>query len=137
MVYHPALEDASNWETFPEFWQGVTRWAAGVFTYRRAGWFVAALCAAAIALALGGTAAAFLSAIHGTAPGLAAIALAAVLPTVGIAHCIWNRRSLWFALAFWPIGVEVLVMLAGGGWARFRNRVVWRGEVVKVLSPPP
>jgi glycosyltransferase involved in cell wall biosynthesis len=35
MVYHPALEDASNWESFAEFWQGVTRWAAGVFTYRR------------------------------------------------------------------------------------------------------
>src|SRR5690606_39934860 len=38
MVYHPALEDVSNWETFPQFWQGLTRWVAGVFTYRRAGW---------------------------------------------------------------------------------------------------
>jgi chlorobactene glucosyltransferase len=137
MVYHAALEDVSNWESFPEFWQGVTRWAAGVFTYRRAGWFVAGLCASAIALSLAGTVASLGALLEGRMPAATALVLAAMLPTVGVFHCRWNRRSLGFALAFWPVGVEVLMMLGGGAWARWRNRVFWRGEVVKVLSPPP
>ena len=137
MVYHPALEDDSNWESFPEFWEGITRWAAGVFTYRSGGWLVAAICSAAIGLSLAGFLVVVSAVLHGRVPGLLPSILAAALPTAGTPHCIWNRWPLAGAFAFYGVGVEALATLAGGAWARARNRVSWRGEVVKVSAPPP
>jgi len=74
--------------------------------------------------------------LEGRMPAASSVILAAVPSTLGIIHCRWNRQSPAFALAFWLVAVEVLLMLGGGAWARWRNRVVWRGEVIKVSTPP-
>jgi glycosyltransferase involved in cell wall biosynthesis len=137
MVYHAALEDDSNWETFGEFWHGVTRWAAGFFTYRTGGWVFAGLLAGLVALGLGASASVCSSLAHGRTPGLAAVLLAACPAIGGIAHCVWNRRPLLYTLVFYPVGAAFLAMVLGGVWARVRNRVVWRDQVVRVRSPQP
>jgi len=38
MVYHSALEDISNWQSFADCWDGLSRWAAGILTCRKGAW---------------------------------------------------------------------------------------------------
>jgi len=137
MVYHSALEDHSNWDTFSEFWYGVTRWAAGLFTYRRGGWITAAGCAAVILLGIYGTARFLSDAVSFRSPDLGTTALALIAPTIGAGYCRWDNRRWPLVLLTWLIGFLVLAVLAGATIARIRNRVRWRAQELRIVADTP
>jgi bacteriorhodopsin len=70
-------------------------------------------------------------------PSFGLVLLAALGPVIGLAYCRWNRVSAWFAWVFWGIGVLAILTIAGAAWARVRNRVVWRGEEMRIVTEPP
>jgi hypothetical protein len=137
MVYHPELLDVSNWESFEEFWAGATRWFAGIFTHRRGGWIVAS----AAGLAVGTIALAAMSVLvqssQGRVPGPGVLSASAAGAVIGSVYCRWDRRSLLFTPWIYVVALGVLILLAGAVYARFRNRVFWRGDWVRVVSEPP
>jgi hypothetical protein len=137
MVWHDGLHDVSNWTDFAAFWHGLLRWQAGIFTYRRGGWWVAASLAAAVVGLLAAGAAVGVALARGSAPDPASLCIAAIVPTLGAAYCRWTRRPWHEALRFWLVGPLVLASLAGAAWARLRGRVRWRDEVFQIVAPEP
>jgi len=137
MVYHVALEDHSNWEDFSEFWYGVTRWAAGLFTHRSRGWVTAAMCAAVIIVSIYGTFDCLVKAVSFQLPNLGAVALALVAPTVGVGYCRWDHRRLALAGLTFLAGFLVLAVLGGAFWARVRNRIRWRAQELRIIAELP
>jgi hypothetical protein len=137
MAYHAGLLDVSNWGGFRAFWDGLARWEAGLFTYRRAGWLAAAGIAATVACLLACAVAVAAAWLRGHAAAPAALVAATVVPLVGLAYCRWSGRPWPVALTFFPVGAFLIASLAGAAWARLRNRVRWREEVMAVVAPPP
>jgi hypothetical protein len=137
MAHHPALLDVSNWSDFRAFWDGLTRWQAGLFTYRRGGWLVALALAATLVCLLAATAALCSALARRTAPEPALWIVASIVPLLGVAYCRWRELPLRFALAFPGVALLVLVALAGAAWARLGNSVRWRDERMAIVSPPP
>jgi len=137
MVYHSALEDHSNWDTFSEFWYGVTRWAAGLFTYRKGGWITAACCAAVIILGIYGTARLLSDVMSFGSPDLGTLALALIAPTIGVGYCRWDNRGWPLALLMWLVGFLVLAVLVSAAMARVRNRVRWRAQELRIVADTP
>lgn len=137
MVIVPGFEDATNFESFPEFLQGTSRWIAGLFTYRKGGWFAAGAIAAALLVMLGATASVLAGALAGRVPAFGMLSMAAILPTLGIAYCRWTGEPLRVAWGFPVAALLTLVTIGGAVWARCTNRVVWRGETVRIVSPFP
>jgi len=137
IVYHPALEDHSNWETFSEFWHGVTRWAAGLFTYRSRGWVTAALCAAVILASILGTVRFVLVVGRLQFPDLDTIALASIAPTIGYGYCRWDHRRVAIAGFTCLAGFLVLAVLAGAAWSRVQNRIRWRAQELQIVADLP
>jgi hypothetical protein len=137
MVYHPDLLDVSNWEGFGEFWAGATRWFAGIFTHRRGGWIVASAAGMAVGTIALAAIAVLFEACQGRVPGTGVLAASAAGAAIGIGYCRWDRRSLLFFPWIYVVAIGVLVLLTGAAYARFRNRVFWRGDWVRVVSDPP
>jgi hypothetical protein len=136
-LYCPQLVDITNWDGPGPVWHGLCRWIAGVFTYRNGGWVVASVLIAALFAVVVGTGATLRALAGGGPPSLAAVALAAIAPTLGWTYCRWDRRSPWFALAFWFVGPLAIAVLVGGAWARLRNRVLWRDDVLLLVTRDP
>jgi len=137
MLFHPGLHDVSNWESFTDGWNGLSRWAAGILTCRRGAWAAAALLVAIVLACLAASGLVLADLVALRRPSLAALALAAVPPTVGVAYCRAHGYRLAFALVASPLAVLLLAPLAGGTLARFRNRILWRDEAIAVVAPPP
>jgi len=137
MVRHPALLDVSNWTDFRTFWHGLARWQAGLYTYRRGGWLVAAGLAAAVAGLLAATAGALADLAAGRAPAGPAGVLATLPIVLGAAYARADRRSYAIAFAFPGVGAFLLAAIGAAAWARLRNRVRWRDEVMAVVKEPP
>jgi glycosyltransferase involved in cell wall biosynthesis len=137
MVYHPALEDHSSWEGFAEFWHGVIRWAAGLFTYRKGGWVTAASCAVVITLSIYCTGRCLSEALSLRLPDLGTIALALIAPTIGVGYCSWDHRRFGLAGLTFFAGFFVLAVLVGATWARIRNRVRWRAQELRIIAELP
>jgi hypothetical protein len=133
-LYCPQLLDVTSWDGPGPVFHGFCRWFAGVFTYRRGGWVVASVLIASLLAVVFATSSATLALARGEAPSLSAAALAAIAPTMGLIHCRWDERSPWFALAFWLVAPLALAVLAGAAWARLRNRVRWRDDVLRVVA---
>jgi hypothetical protein len=133
-LYCPQLLDVTSWDGPGPVWHGFCRWFAGVFTYRRGGWVVASVLIASLLGVIVATGDVVAALLRCELPNLAAAALAAIAPTMGFINCRWDRRSLWFALAFWLVAPLALAVLAGGAWARVRNRVQWRDDVLRVVA---
>jgi glycosyltransferase involved in cell wall biosynthesis len=131
------LEDFSNWDTFSTFLQGLTRWLAGIFTYRRGGWVAAGAFGALLVatyVAIGGLVADVLAARPPAPAGLLALGFALV---IGVAHYRWNRESVALAPVFLLVGIEVLVSFVAAGWAGLRNRAGWRDDELLIRVPNP
>lgn len=137
MVYVPELEDATNFESLPEVLEGLARWLAGLFSYRKGGWWAAAAIALALLGCLAAAGAVAAAAFDGRLPDPGLLALAAVLPTLLAGYCLWNREPLGFAAGFFVVGPLVLVAILAAAVARWRNQVPWRGDIMRVASAPP
>ena len=137
MVYHPALHDVSNWMSFGDCWNGLSRWAAGILTSRRGAWAAAAGVSAAVLLCAFATGRVAIDLLSFRLPAITWIALAAIPPTVGVAHCFWHGHRAWWAALSAPIAVCMLTPLAGGAWARVRNRIRWLDQELLVVAEPP
>jgi Glycosyl transferase family 2 len=136
-LYCPQLLDVTNWDGPRPVWYGLCRWIAGVFTYRNGGWVVASVLIAALAAVIVAASEVIRALAAGELPSLTAVALAAIAPTLGWSYCRWDRRSLGFALAFWGVAPLALAVLVGGAWARLRNRVLWREDVLRLVAKEP
>lgn len=136
-VYHPDLADASNWTDFRTFWQGFARWQAGIFTYRRGGWIAALVLLALVSFILVDQGLALASLLRGDGAPAASLIFAAIAPTIGIGYVLWSGERWWFALVFHLVGLLLVVSILGGAWARLRNQVGWRDEVMYVVARPP
>lgn len=137
MVYVPGFEDSTNFESFGDFRRGIGRWLAGIFNYRRFGWLSAAAIVGLLAFVLWGSVLALLDLAHLELPEPGLLALAAVGPTAGLAYCRWQREPLWFAGLFYVVGIAAIVSILLAAWVRLRNQVIWRGEVMRIVAPPP
>jgi len=137
MVYAPELEDATNFESLREVIEGLARWLAGLFSYRRGGWVAAATIGLGLLGCLGAAAFVVAEAFQGRLADPGLIALAAIPPTIGAGYCLWNREPLLFSLGFFGVAVLVLVALLAAAGARLRNQVRWRGDMMRVASVPP
>jgi len=137
MVYHSALEDVSNWQSFADCWNGLSRWAAGILTCRRGAWLGALILTALVSAFSIATVKVLVDIASFRLPTALSVALAVIPPTVGVAYCRWHgHRGLWAALST-PISVLMLAPLAGGAWARVRNRIRWRDQELLVVVDPP
>lgn len=131
------LEDVSNWDTFWTFLQGLTRWLAGIFTYRRGGWVAAGAFGALLVtvyVAIAGLSADLIAARSPAPAGLFAVAFAMV---IGVAHCRWNQQSLAFAPIFLLVGLEVIISFVAAAWAGLRNRAGWRDDELRIRVTAP
>jgi len=137
MVYHPDLEDTTNWTSFATFRSAFARWLAGLFTYRRGGWVAAFGLVAVIGFVLAQSVSFGVGLIAHRSFDPAGAVMVATALGIGSSHCVWNRRSPWFALYFFVVGCLVIASVAAASWARIRNRVDWRGDVMRVVSPIP
>lgn len=137
MVYVPELEDATNFESVRQVLDGLARWLAGLFSYRKGGWWAAAAIALALAGCLAAAGAVAAAALRGAAPDPGLLALAAVPPSLGAGYCLWSREPPWFAAAFFVVTPLVLVAIFSAAAARWRNQVLWRGDIMRVASDPP
>jgi len=137
MLIAPGLEDVSNWTRFGEFFQGLTRWLAGLFTYRRGGWVAAAAFAGLIVACY--VALAHLAADLAAArfPGLAELLALGFALTFGASYCRWNARPWWVAPVFLLVGLEVLVTFGATAVAALRNRAGWRDDALRIRAEPP
>ena len=137
LLFDDGLHDVSNWEAFPEAWNGMSRWVAAFLVCRRGALPALALGTAAV-LATGlatGRVIADLASLR--LPPLPYAALAAVPPTFGIAYCRTHGYRLAWAVLAAPIAVGMTAAVAGGITARLRNRVRWRDLEIAVVAEPP
>jgi hypothetical protein len=65
------------------------------------------------------------------------VALAAILPTFGLAYCRARGYRLGWALLAAPVALGMTAAFAGGVWARIRSRVRWRDQEFAVVSRQP
>ncbi len=137
MVMTPDMEDVSNWESFSGFLQGLSRWCAGIFTYRKGGWLAAGALGALLVAAYVAVAAAVGDLAAGRAPAPAGPLALGFLLLVGVAHCRWNGLSMTFAPVFLLVGLWVLVTFAASARARLRNRARWRDDELLILAASP
>lgn len=137
MVYHTALHDVSNWTSFGDCWSGLSRWAAGILTSRGGAWAAAVALSAAALLCTFATGRVVIDLLSLRLPAIAWTALAAIPPTVGVAHCLWHGYRAWWAALSAPIALWLLTPLAGGVWARVRNRIRWHDQELLVVADPP
>jgi hypothetical protein len=137
MVYHTALQDVSNWQSFADGWDGLSRWAAGILTSRTGAWLGALILTIGVSAFSIATAKVLFDLAAFRVPSVASVALAAIPPTVGVAYCRWHgHRLLWAAFSA-PLSIFMLAPLGGGVWARLRNRIRWRDQELMVVIDPP
>lgn len=137
MVHHGGLLDVSNWTDFRTFWHGLARWQAGLFTYRRAGWVAAATLAAAVSGLLVASVDVVADLVSGRAPAAPSAVLATIPILLGAGYTRAQRLPTGVALGFHAVGAFLLASLAAAAWARLRNRVRWRDEVMAVVAATP
>jgi glycosyltransferase involved in cell wall biosynthesis len=136
-VYHPALADSSNWTDFRTFFQGFTRWLVGVFTYRKGGWIVGGLLLLLIGWMLTDQARAAVSLWRGQGASATSVMILATALTIGVGYRQWSGERWWFALVYHLVGLLFVISFLGAIWARIRNRVGWRDDVMTVVTSPP
>ena len=137
MVYAPELEDATNFETLGDVVAGLARWLAGLFSYRKGGWWAAAAIACAILTLEVAAVSVAADLVRGRLPHPGVAALAAIAPTIGVGCCLWNRERLVRALGYFGVGLLVVTAIFAAAWVRWRNQVRWRGDIMRVASAAP
>lgn len=137
MVYHPGLHDVSNWASFGDCWNGLSRWAAGILTGRRGAWAAAVVLSAAVLLCELATGYVVIELLSFRLPAIAWIAIASIPPTVGVAHCLWHGHRVWWAALSAPVALCMLTPIAGGARAWVRNRIRWLDQELLVVAEPP
>lgn len=137
MVFASGLEDGSNWTSFGEFFQGLTRWCAGIFTYRRGGWIAAGALAGLLVATYVALARLASQLAAGSTPEPAGPLALGFALVIGVGYCRWNRRPWWVASVFVLVPLEVLAIFAGAAVAGLRNRAGWRDDNLRIRAAPP
>jgi hypothetical protein len=137
MVYVAELEDSTNFESIGDVLEGLARWLAGLFSYRKGGWVSALAIALSLAVLPCVALLVAAEALAGRMPDPGLIGLAAIIPTIGAGHCRWNREPMVFSLGFYAVAPLVLLAIVAAAWARLRNRVRWRGDTMRVAGGAP
>lgn len=137
MLYVAELEDSTNFETIGEVVEGLARWLAGLFSYRKGGWVSALAIALGLAVFSCAALLAGREALHGRLPDPGLIGLAAIIPTIGLGHCRWNREPMLLSMGFFAVAPLVLLAILVAAWVRVRNRVRWRGDTMRVAGGAP
>jgi hypothetical protein len=134
MIYVPEFADATNFERFGDVVEGTSRWLAGIFSYRKGGWFTAGALFLAIAGLLAVVCGVALEMALGRPPSPGLAALAAIPFAIGLGVCRFNRDPWWVALGYPFVAALVLFGLGAAARVRIRNSVSWRGETMQVVS---
>lgn len=137
MLFHPGLHDVSNWESFRDGWNGLSRWSAGILTCRPGARLAAAVLVGLVVTCFVASVAVVAALAAGRMPGIPSLALAAVPPSVGLAYCRAHGYRRVLALLASPLSLLLLAPLFGGVFARWRNRIRWRDEEIAVVASVP